>query len=153
MCILSSTCVFQVLTLSKVCVMRSLQSAVWYCNARWAGMFFFLNYSSLNCFLSVFLLKPPPAAAAPQVGNMKKETSAQWSKDGHEIKADEHLGFTEGVLKLEIAQVRRRKVQRDLFIHVYIYYMCIIIRFPRRMLVCMRLFWRMREEKTRPRWI
>ncbi|XP_069552430.1 myomesin-1 isoform X4 [Brachyistius frenatus] len=39
-----------------------------------------------------------------KVGNMKKETSALWYKDGHEIKADEHLGFTEGVLKLEIAQ-------------------------------------------------
>lgn len=41
-----------------------------------------------------------------QVGNMKKETSALWYKDGREIKADEHLGFTEGVLKLEIAQVK-----------------------------------------------
>lgn len=40
-----------------------------------------------------------------QVGNMKKETSALWYKDGREIKADESLGFTEGVLKLEIAQV------------------------------------------------
>ncbi|XP_035507775.1 myomesin-1 isoform X3 [Morone saxatilis] len=39
-----------------------------------------------------------------KVGNMKKETSALWYKDGREIKADEHLGFTEGVLKLEIAQ-------------------------------------------------
>lgn len=36
---------------------------------------------------------------------MKKETTAVWYKDGREIKADEHLGFTEGVLKLEIAQV------------------------------------------------
>lgn len=36
---------------------------------------------------------------------MKKETSALWYKDGHEIKAEEHLSFTEGVLKLEIAQV------------------------------------------------
>lgn len=36
---------------------------------------------------------------------MKKETSALWYKDGREIKADENLGFTEGVLKLEIAQV------------------------------------------------
>uniref|UniRef100_A0A3Q1HCC3 Myomesin 1b n=1 Tax=Anabas testudineus TaxID=64144 RepID=A0A3Q1HCC3_ANATE len=42
-----------------------------------------------------------------KVGNMKKETSALWYKDGHQIKADEHLGFTEGVLKLEIAQVRK----------------------------------------------
>uniref|UniRef100_A0A7N6FB42 Myomesin-1 n=1 Tax=Anabas testudineus TaxID=64144 RepID=A0A7N6FB42_ANATE len=40
-----------------------------------------------------------------KVGNMKKETSALWYKDGHQIKADEHLGFTEGVLKLEIAQI------------------------------------------------
>ncbi|XP_032360212.1 M-protein, striated muscle isoform X3 [Etheostoma spectabile] len=39
-----------------------------------------------------------------KVGNMKKETSAHWYKDGREIKSDEHLGFTEGVLKLEIAQ-------------------------------------------------
>ncbi|XP_059183327.1 myomesin-1 [Centropristis striata] len=39
-----------------------------------------------------------------KVGNMKKETSALWFKDGHQIKADENLGFTEGVLKLEIAQ-------------------------------------------------
>lgn len=37
---------------------------------------------------------------------MKKETSALWYKDGHQIKADDSLGFTEGVLKLEIAQVR-----------------------------------------------
>ncbi|XP_047424246.1 myomesin-1 isoform X3 [Mugil cephalus] len=39
-----------------------------------------------------------------KVGNMKKETTAMWYKDGHQIKADEHLGFAEGVLKLEIAQ-------------------------------------------------
>ncbi|XP_074477557.1 myomesin-1 isoform X4 [Sebastes fasciatus] len=39
-----------------------------------------------------------------KVGNMKKETSALWYKDGQQIKADENLGFTEGVLKLEIAQ-------------------------------------------------
>nr|XP_061809962.1 myomesin-1-like [Nerophis lumbriciformis] len=39
-----------------------------------------------------------------KVGNMKKETSALWYKDGREIKADENLGFAEGVLKLEIAQ-------------------------------------------------
>ncbi|XP_024910202.1 myomesin-1 isoform X3 [Cynoglossus semilaevis] len=39
-----------------------------------------------------------------KVGNVKKETTAVWYKDGREIKADEHLGFTEGVLKLEIAQ-------------------------------------------------
>ena len=47
--------------------------------------------------------------AASQVGNVKKETSALWYKDGREIKADEHLSFTEGVLKLEIAQVRMRE--------------------------------------------
>ncbi|XP_014884020.1 M-protein, striated muscle isoform X1 [Poecilia latipinna] len=43
-----------------------------------------------------------------KVGNIKKETSALWHKDGHQIKADEHLGFTEGVLKLEIAQISRK---------------------------------------------
>lgn len=47
-----------------------------------------------------------------QVGNVKKETSAVWYKDGREIKADEHLGFTEGVLKLEIAQVRTWEEKR-----------------------------------------
>ncbi|XP_039646172.1 M-protein, striated muscle isoform X1 [Perca fluviatilis] len=43
-----------------------------------------------------------------KVGNMKKETSAHWYKDGREIKSDEHLGFTEGVLKLEIAQISKK---------------------------------------------
>ncbi|KAK2859600.1 hypothetical protein Q5P01_004220 [Channa striata] len=43
-----------------------------------------------------------------KVGNIKKETSAHWYKDGREIKADEHLGFTEGVLKLEIAQISKK---------------------------------------------
>ncbi|XP_069368827.1 myomesin-1 isoform X5 [Paralichthys olivaceus] len=43
-----------------------------------------------------------------KVGNVKKETSALWYKDGREIKADEHLSFTEGVLKLEIAQISKR---------------------------------------------
>uniref|UniRef100_A0A4W6CKZ5 Myomesin-1 n=1 Tax=Lates calcarifer TaxID=8187 RepID=A0A4W6CKZ5_LATCA len=43
-----------------------------------------------------------------KVGNIKKETSALWYKDGREIKADEHLGFTEGVLKLEIAQISKK---------------------------------------------
>uniref|UniRef100_A0A3Q3VPE9 Myomesin-1 n=1 Tax=Mola mola TaxID=94237 RepID=A0A3Q3VPE9_MOLML len=43
-----------------------------------------------------------------KVGNIKKETSALWYKDGKEIKADEHLGFTEGVLKLEIAQISKK---------------------------------------------
>ncbi|XP_055018209.1 myomesin-1 [Boleophthalmus pectinirostris] len=39
-----------------------------------------------------------------KVGNMKKDTTAIWYKDGKEIKSDNNLGFTEGVLKLEIAQ-------------------------------------------------
>ncbi|XP_078147413.1 myomesin-1 isoform X1 [Centroberyx gerrardi] len=43
-----------------------------------------------------------------KVGNIKKETVALWYKDGREIKADEHLGFTEGVLKLEIAQISKK---------------------------------------------
>lgn len=43
-----------------------------------------------------------------KVGNMKKETSALWYKDGHEIKSDQNLGFTEGVLKLEIAQISKK---------------------------------------------
>ncbi|XP_071381721.1 myomesin-1 isoform X2 [Centroberyx affinis] len=43
-----------------------------------------------------------------KVGNIKKETAALWYKDGREIKADEHLGFTEGVLKLEIAQISKK---------------------------------------------
>ncbi|XP_047424251.1 myomesin-1 isoform X7 [Mugil cephalus] len=43
-----------------------------------------------------------------KVGNMKKETTAMWYKDGHQIKADEHLGFAEGVLKLEIAQISKK---------------------------------------------
>ncbi|XP_028290946.1 M-protein, striated muscle [Gouania willdenowi] len=43
-----------------------------------------------------------------KVGNMKKDTSVLWYKDGHQIKADESLGFTEGVLKLEIAQISKK---------------------------------------------
>uniref|UniRef100_I3JFQ4 Myomesin-1 n=1 Tax=Oreochromis niloticus TaxID=8128 RepID=I3JFQ4_ORENI len=43
-----------------------------------------------------------------KVGNMKKETSALWHKDRHQIKVDEHLGFAEGVLKLEIAQISKK---------------------------------------------
>nr|XP_061821648.1 M-protein, striated muscle-like isoform X4 [Nerophis lumbriciformis] len=43
-----------------------------------------------------------------KVGNIKKDTSALWYKDGREIKADENLGFTEGVLKLEIAQISKK---------------------------------------------
>jgi len=41
-----------------------------------------------------------------QVGNIKKDTVALWKKDGQEIKSDEQLSFSEGVLSLEIAQVR-----------------------------------------------
>uniref|UniRef100_A0A672G7W6 Myomesin 1b n=1 Tax=Salarias fasciatus TaxID=181472 RepID=A0A672G7W6_SALFA len=37
-----------------------------------------------------------------KVGNIKKDTSAIWYKDGHEIKSEQSLSFTEGVLKLEI---------------------------------------------------
>uniref|UniRef100_A0A7N6FJN7 Myomesin 1b n=1 Tax=Anabas testudineus TaxID=64144 RepID=A0A7N6FJN7_ANATE len=60
-----------------------------------------------------------------KVGNMKKETSALWYKDGHQIKADEHLGFTEGVLKLEIAQVRKGEKKNGvkcglMFLYVYL---------------------------------
>ncbi|XP_072307110.1 myomesin-1 isoform X2 [Eucyclogobius newberryi] len=43
-----------------------------------------------------------------KVGNMKKETTAVWYKDGKEIKSDNSLGFTEGVLKLEIAQISKK---------------------------------------------
>ncbi|XP_046879448.1 myomesin-1 isoform X9 [Hypomesus transpacificus] len=43
-----------------------------------------------------------------KVGNIKKETVALWYKDGREIKADEHLTFTEGVLTLEIAQISKK---------------------------------------------
>ncbi|KAM6978017.1 myomesin-1 [Aplochiton taeniatus] len=39
-----------------------------------------------------------------KVGNIKKETVALWYKDGRELKADEHLTFSEGTLSLEIAQ-------------------------------------------------
>ena len=42
-----------------------------------------------------------------KVGNIKKDTVALWQKDGQEIKSDQQLSFTEGVLKLEIAQVRK----------------------------------------------
>ncbi|XP_029935773.1 M-protein, striated muscle [Myripristis murdjan] len=43
-----------------------------------------------------------------KVGNIKKDTSAVWYKDGREIKADQNLSFTEGVLKLEIAQISKK---------------------------------------------
>uniref|UniRef100_A0A8C7G8E1 Myomesin 1 n=1 Tax=Oncorhynchus kisutch TaxID=8019 RepID=A0A8C7G8E1_ONCKI len=41
-----------------------------------------------------------------KVGNIKKETVALWYKDGREVKGDGNLTFAEGVLNLEIAQVR-----------------------------------------------
>uniref|UniRef100_A0A672GRJ6 Myomesin 1b n=1 Tax=Salarias fasciatus TaxID=181472 RepID=A0A672GRJ6_SALFA len=43
-----------------------------------------------------------------KVGNIKKDTSAIWYKDGHEIKSEQSLSFTEGVLKLEIAQITKK---------------------------------------------
>ncbi|KAJ8279799.1 hypothetical protein COCON_G00068650 [Conger conger] len=43
-----------------------------------------------------------------KVGNIKKETVASWYKDGRELKVDEKLSFTEGVLSLEIAQISKR---------------------------------------------
>lgn len=36
---------------------------------------------------------------------MKKDSVALWYKDGREIKVNEKLDFSEGVLTLEIAQV------------------------------------------------
>lgn len=60
-------------------------------------------------FLPLFCLRSltiPLLCCVCQVGNMKKDTSALWYKDKHQIKADENLGFSEGVLKLEIAQVK-----------------------------------------------
>ncbi|KAG7488543.1 hypothetical protein MATL_G00035010 [Megalops atlanticus] len=43
-----------------------------------------------------------------KVGNIKKETMALWYKDGREIKVDEKLSFTEGVLTLEISQISKK---------------------------------------------
>ncbi|XP_072543002.1 myomesin-1 [Salminus brasiliensis] len=43
-----------------------------------------------------------------KVGNIKKETVALWYKDGREIKANEKLDFSEGVLTLEIAQISKK---------------------------------------------
>ncbi|XP_070961414.1 myomesin-1-like isoform X1 [Oncorhynchus clarkii lewisi] len=43
-----------------------------------------------------------------KVGNIKKETVALWYKDGREVKGDEKLTFTEGVLNLEIAQISKK---------------------------------------------
>lgn len=40
-----------------------------------------------------------------QVANMKKDSVALWYKDGREIKVNEKLDFSEGVLTLEITQV------------------------------------------------
>uniref|UniRef100_A0A8B9HBV8 Myomesin-1 n=1 Tax=Astyanax mexicanus TaxID=7994 RepID=A0A8B9HBV8_ASTMX len=43
-----------------------------------------------------------------KVGNIRKETVALWYKDGREIKANEKLDFSEGVLSLEIAQISKK---------------------------------------------
>ncbi|XP_019897445.2 M-protein, striated muscle isoform X9 [Esox lucius] len=43
-----------------------------------------------------------------KVGNIKKDTVAVWYKDGREVKGDNNLPFTEGVLKLEIAQISKK---------------------------------------------
>ncbi|KAJ3611068.1 hypothetical protein NHX12_021084 [Muraenolepis orangiensis] len=43
-----------------------------------------------------------------KVGNIKKDTVALWQKDGREIKSDQQLSFTEGVLKLEIAEISKK---------------------------------------------
>ncbi|XP_066537025.1 myomesin-1 [Hoplias malabaricus] len=43
-----------------------------------------------------------------KVGNIKKDTVALWYKDGREIKANEKLDFSEGVLTLEIAQISKK---------------------------------------------
>ncbi|KAG7268622.1 hypothetical protein CRUP_020055, partial [Coryphaenoides rupestris] len=43
-----------------------------------------------------------------KVGNIKKDTVALWKKDGQEIKSDQQLSFSEGVLRLEIAQISKK---------------------------------------------
>ncbi|KAA0723880.1 Myomesin-1 190 kDa connectin-associated protein 190 kDa titin-associated protein [Triplophysa tibetana] len=43
-----------------------------------------------------------------KVGNMKKDSVALWYKDGREIKVNEKLDFSEGVLTLEIAQISKK---------------------------------------------
>ncbi|XP_009301917.1 myomesin-1 isoform X3 [Danio rerio] len=43
-----------------------------------------------------------------KVGNMKKDSTALWYKDGREVKVDEKLDFSEGVLTLEIAQISKK---------------------------------------------
>lgn len=59
---------------------------------------------------------------------MKKDTSALWYKDGHEIKADENLGFTEGVLKLEIAQVENMRKETCMkTCDIFCVFMCISV--------------------------
>ena len=80
-----------------------------------------LQFVSVTIYLSLH-----PSIAPLQVGNIKKETVALWYKDGREIKADEHLTFTEGVLTLEIAQVGERKMYIYTYIYIYIY-ICIYI--------------------------
>ncbi|TRY58877.1 hypothetical protein DNTS_027465, partial [Danionella cerebrum] len=43
-----------------------------------------------------------------KVGNMKKDSVALWYKDGREVKVDEKLDFSEGVLALEITQISKK---------------------------------------------
>uniref|UniRef100_A0A9J7X114 Myomesin-1 n=1 Tax=Cyprinus carpio carpio TaxID=630221 RepID=A0A9J7X114_CYPCA len=43
-----------------------------------------------------------------KVANMKKDSVALWYKDGREIKVNEKLDFSEGVLTLEIAQISKK---------------------------------------------
>lgn len=92
----------QVLILSTIWATRWRQNAVLCSNARWDEALKVLQHVT-NTALRTIVDKHDVFFF--QVGNMKKETSAVWYKDGHEIKSDQNLGFTEGVLKLEIAQV------------------------------------------------
>ncbi|XP_016118384.1 myomesin-1-like, partial [Sinocyclocheilus grahami] len=43
-----------------------------------------------------------------KVANMKKDSVALWYKDGREIKVNEKLDFSEGVLTLEIVQISKK---------------------------------------------
>ncbi|XP_077058076.1 myomesin-1 isoform X6 [Siphateles boraxobius] len=43
-----------------------------------------------------------------KVGNMKKDSVAMWYKDGREVKVNEKLDFSEGVLTLEISQISKK---------------------------------------------
>ncbi|XP_067279215.1 myomesin-1 isoform X2 [Pseudorasbora parva] len=43
-----------------------------------------------------------------KVGNMKKDSVALWYKDGREVKVNEKLDFSEGVLTLEINQISKK---------------------------------------------